>query len=122
MAAYRKWAHAQPDPFVQVIEIEPRAERFEGEVMVLTSPITASAAEVFALATAEVADATVVGNRSFGEFSDAIDWVLPNGTEFTMSMEVYTDLDGVDHEAAGVPVDLETRFDESLDAAVEYLS
>ncbi len=77
---------------------------------------------MFALATAEVADATVVGNRSFGEFSDAIDWMLPIGTEFTTSMEVYTDPHGTEYEAAGVPVDLETRFDEGLDAAVEYPS
>ncbi len=90
--------------------------------MVLTSPITASAVEAFTVSMNEVADAMIVGNRSFGEFSDAIDWVLPNRTEFTMSMEVYTDLHGTEYEAAGVPVDLETRFDEGLDAVIEYLS
>lgn len=60
----------------------------DGDVVVLTSPITASAVEVFALAMVEVADVTIAGNPSFGEVSDAIDWVLPNDVEFTLSMEV----------------------------------
>ncbi|MEZ5217757.1 MAG: S41 family peptidase [Ilumatobacteraceae bacterium] len=119
--AYRKWAYGQPDPFVQVVEVDPQPVRFTGDVVVLTSPVTASAAEVFALAMTEVADATVIGNPSFGEFSDAIDWVLPNGVEFTMSMEVYTDLSGTNHETNGVPVEIVTRFDEGLDAAVVHL-
>ncbi|MFN3257028.1 MAG: S41 family peptidase [Ilumatobacter sp.] len=119
--AYRKWPHAQPDPFVQTIDVEPRVAHFDGDVVVLTSPITASAAEVFTLAMIEVADATVIGNRSFGEFSDAIDWTLPNGIEFTMSMEVYTGLGGSGYEAVGLPVDVVTRFDAAVDAAIEHL-
>ena len=71
--AYRKWAHAQPEPFVQTVIIEPEGAFFDGQIAVITSPITASAAEAFTLAMTEVADAAVVGNPSFGEFSDAID-------------------------------------------------
>ncbi len=59
---YRKWAHAQPDAFVQTVVIEPQAAVFDGQVAVVTSPITASAAEAFTLAMAEVADAAVIGN------------------------------------------------------------
>ena len=92
--AYRKWSYGQPEPFVQMVEVDPQPVQFTGDVVVLTSPITASPAEVFALAATEVAHATVIGNPLFGEFSDAIDWVLPNGIEFTMSMEIYTDLEG----------------------------
>lgn len=119
-AAYRKWPHAQPDPAVHVIEVTPRSAHFAGDVVVLTSPLTASAAEVFTLAMTEVAGVTVVGNPSFGEFSDAIDWVLPDGTEFTMSMEVYTDLDGNNYEAVGVPVAIATPFDRTLEAAIDH--
>jgi hypothetical protein len=119
--AYRKWAHADPDPVTQVVDVEPQSVGFDGDVVVLTSPVTASAAEVFAVAMAEVADATIVGNRSFGEFSDAIDWVLPNGIEFTLSMEVYTDLDGTSYEVAGVPVDIEAPFDRGLAVAAAHL-
>lgn len=118
--AYRKWAHAQPEPFVQTVDVEPQSVSFGGAVTVLTSPITASAAEVFTLAMVEVADATVVGNASFGEFSDAIDWTLPDGTELTISMENYTDLDGTNHEASGVPVDVEVPFDQSVIAAIDH--
>ncbi len=120
--AYRKWAHAQPDAFVQTVAIEPEAAFFDGPVAVVTSPITASAAEAFTLAMTEVTDAAVVGNPSFGEFSDAIDWALPNGTEFTLSMENYTDLSGTNHEVTGVPVDVPVPFDQAIEAAVEHLA
>lgn len=70
----------------------------------------------------EVADAVVVGNSSFGEFSDAIDWTLPDGTELTLSMEVYTDLDGTNHEVAGLPVEVAAPFDQALNAALRMES
>lgn len=120
--AYRKWAHAQPDPFVQTVGIQPQSAFFDGSVTVVTSPITASAAEVFTLAMVEVADAAVIGSPSFGEFSDAIDWTLPNGTEFTLSMENYTDLSGTNHEATGIPVDVPAPFDQAIKAAVDHLA
>lgn len=118
---YRKWAHAQPDAFVQTVEIQPQPAHFDGEVVVVTSPITASAAEVFTLAMVEVAGAAVAGGPSFGEFSDAIDWALPNGTEFTISMENYTDLTGTNHEAAGIPVDIAAPFDRAIETALNHL-
>lgn len=120
--AYRKWAHAQPDPVVQTVEVTPAGVVFDGDVAVLSSPITASAAEAFLLAMRQVADATIVGTPSFGEFSDAIDWVLPNGTAFTMSMEIYTDLDGTNYEAKGVPVNLAAPFDQTVDTAIDHLT
>lgn len=119
---YRKWAHAQPDPFVQTVVIEPEAAFFDGRVAVVTSSITASAAEAFTLAMTEVADAAVIGNPSFGEFSDAIDWTLPDRAEFTLSMENYTDLDGINHEATGVPIDVPAPFDQAIDAAIDHLA
>lgn len=115
--AYRKWPYAEPDPLVQTIVVEPQSVFFDGPVILLTSPVTASAAEVFGLAMRSIAETTIVGRPSYGEFSDAIDWVLPDGTEFTMSMEVYTDLDGLGYESVGLPVDVLVPFDEALDAA-----
>ncbi len=120
--AYRKWAYAEPDPFVQTIEIEPAGEHFDGRIAVLTSPVTASAAEEFLLAIRAVADPILVGAPSFGAFSDAIDWVLPDGTELTLSMEVYTDLDGVSYEGTGIPVDVAAPFDETVEAALADLT
>lgn len=119
--AYRKWPFGLPDPVAQTVEVVPQAARFDGDVVVLTSPLTASAAEVFTLAMVEVADAAVIGTPSFGEFSDAIDWTLPNGTELTLSMEVYTDLAGHGYEGVGVPVDVAVPFDQTLDAAIDHL-
>ncbi len=120
--AYRKWAHAEPDPVVQVVEVEPQAIVCHGEIVVLTSPMTASAAEAFLLAITEVTDAIVVGGPSFGEFSDAIDWTLPDGTELTLSMETYTTLDGENYEAVGVPVDVPASLTSTVDVALETLA
>jgi len=53
------------------VSIETQEVHFSGQGVVLTSPLIASAAEVFTMATSEVADATVIGNSSFGEFSNA---------------------------------------------------
>ena len=69
----RKWSYGQPETFVQTVEVDPSPVQFTGDVVVLTSPITASPADVFVLAATEVPHATVIGNPSFGEFSDAID-------------------------------------------------
>lgn len=121
--AYRKWPHAQPDPFVQTVTVQPAAVAFDGDVAVLVSPITASAAETFLLdiIAATGGDATLVGAASAGEFSDAIDWVLPDGIEFTMSMEQYTTIDDVSYEAVGVPVDVEAPFDAAFATALDEL-
>ena len=102
--------------------IAQRCATLNGEVVVLTSPLTASAAEAFLLAITEVTDATVVGGRSFGEFSDAIDWTLPDGTELTLSMETYTTLDGENYEAVGVPVDVPASLTSTVDVALETLA
>ena len=120
--AYRKWAYAEPDPFVQTVEIAPAGEHFDGRIAVLTSPVTASAAEEFLLAIRAIADPILVGAPSFGAFSDATDWVLPDGTELTLSMEVYTDLDGVSYEGAGIPVDVAAPFDQTVEAALAELT
>ena len=67
-------------------------------------------------------DAIVVGGPSFGEFSDAIDWTLPDGTELTLSMETYTTLDGENYEAVGVPVDVPASLTSTVDVALETLA
>jgi Peptidase family S41 len=123
-AAYRKWPHAQPDPFVQTVSVQPAQVSYDGDVAVLVSPVTASAAETFLLDMIAVTDgdAVLVGAASAGEFSDAIDWVLPDGTEFTMSMEHYTTIDGVSYEAVGVPVDVEAPFDTAFRTALDVLA
>ena len=35
-------------------------------------------------------------------------------------MENYTDLDGVNHEASGIPVDVVVPFDQAVDAAIDH--
>jgi C-terminal processing protease CtpA/Prc len=120
--AYVQYAFAAPDRTRRTTEITPAADRpYDGEVTLLTSPLTASAAEVFLLAVTGTTDATIVGEPSAGEFSDIVDRVFPNGVELAMSMEVYTTLDGTNHEAQGVPVDVAASFDTSIDTALAMI-
>ena len=117
--AYLQYAFAAPERTRRTTEITPTTESpYDGEVILLTSPLTASAAEVFLLAVTGTTDATIVGEPSAGEFSEVIDRVLPNGVELAMSMEVYTTLDGATYEAQGVPVDVAASYDTSIDTAL----
>lgn len=88
--------------------VEPTTRSsFLKPVVLLTSSMTASAAEVFTLSMQAVADAQVVGEASNGVFSDILPKTLPNGISFSMSTEFYFSADGEFYEGAGIPVDVE---------------
>jgi hypothetical protein len=114
---FTKEAYAAPDATRQLVTATPSDRvKFEGDVAVLVSPATASAAEILGVGMRE-AGAQVVGPRSEGIFSDIIPWLLPGGLEMGMSMEVYRDLSGESYEVRGVPVDVETSITDALTAA-----
>jgi C-terminal processing protease CtpA/Prc len=120
--AFDKYAHAAPERTHQTVEIAPSSTAsYGGDVTLLTSPMTASAGEVFLLAVLGSIDAMVVGEPSAGEFGESIDRVLPNGVELAMSMEIYTTLDGTGYEARGVPVDVSAHYDEAVDIALDAI-
>lgn len=82
--------------------ITPAADRFLGKVFMLTSPSTASAAEIAAIATIPQGH-TRIGARTNGILSDMNEFKLPNGWSFTLSNEIYRAADGVIYEHVGVP-------------------
>ena len=82
--------------------VTPSAKTFAGDVYVLTSPLTASAAELVPMAAKVLPNVTQIGSSSEGIFSSTLDKTLPNGWEYTLSNEVYEDLDG--HSAEGVGI------------------
>jgi C-terminal processing protease CtpA/Prc len=84
---------------------------YGGDVVLLTSGATLSAAETFALAMRVRANVTVLGERSAGYFSDMFEGVLPNGWVFQYSGERYRAADGNIYEGEGVPVDVAIAFD-----------
>jgi hypothetical protein len=84
--------------------IEPKgATRYHGKVTLLTSELTISAGETFVLAMRTLPNVTVMGDRTAGALSDALERTLPNGWQLTLSNEVYTAADGNSYEAVGVP-------------------
>jgi carboxyl-terminal processing protease len=81
--------------------------RYDGDIVLIVSESTVSAAEIFTMTMAQRDDVLIVGQATSGEFSDILERALPNGWSFGLSNEVYRDADGNNYEATGIPVDLE---------------
>jgi carboxyl-terminal processing protease len=87
---------------IQSVYVQPGEQFFNGEVYLLTSGATVSAAETFILAMQSVTTPIVIGEQTAGFFSDSLPRRLPNGVEFSLSHVRYYDLEGTLRE--GVPV------------------
>ncbi len=86
------------------VHLGPSNNAYKGEVYILTSPLTASAAEDFTLcAMSAIPNAARVGSNTQGIFSDILDKKLPNGWEYGLSNEIYESPNGVSYEAIGIP-------------------
>ncbi|QNK01860.1 S41 family peptidase [Dyella telluris] len=72
-------------------------------VYMLTSELTASAAEVFALRMRQLPNVIQVGEPTQGIFSDATEKGLPNGWILSMSTEIYRGPGGQTYEGLGLP-------------------
>ena len=103
--------------------------QFTDDIVLLTSPYSVSAAELFALCLKDLPNVTVVGENTSGAFSTILEHVLPNGAEIGLSNEVYTDAQGVSFEVVGIgPQTPENRvpflstqdFQEEKDSAIDY--
>lgn len=87
--------------------IQPAAEHvWDGPVYLLTSGVTISAAETFALALSHFDNVTLVGAPSNGILSDMSFLTLPNGWVASLSNERYLSAAGENFEGVGVPVDI----------------
>ena len=71
-------------------------------VYLLTSELTASAAEVFTLRMRELPRVVQVGETTQGVFSDSTEKGLPNGWILAMSTEIYRDPSGRNYEGTGL--------------------
>ncbi|MCK8521240.1 S41 family peptidase [Aquimarina sp. D1M17] len=76
--------------------------QFTGDIVVLTSPYTISAAELFALCIKDLPYVTIVGENTSGAFSTILEHVLPNGATVGLSNEVYSDAQGEVFEVVGI--------------------
>ncbi len=99
-------------------QVEPSpGKRWTKPIYVLTSGLTASAAETFALGLSARPEVVFVGERSAGIFSDMLPRRLPNGWIATLSNERYQGPDGSCPEGLGVRPGVEAPMDSALAAA-----
>lgn len=95
----------------QNVYVEPRAgRRYAGRLVILTSGLTASAAEVFVLALLQHPRLTLIGEPTHGILSDAMERHLPNGWFMSLSNEIYQAFDGELYEDDGIPPHVEIPF------------
>jgi hypothetical protein len=107
--AFTKHAHqegSRPSPQVNLLDPPPNASR-PPRIVILTSSLTASAAENFLLAMRTLPYVTVVGESTVGVHSDVLERHMPNGWTFSLSNEIYTAPDGTVFEGLGMPPDIE---------------
>lgn len=79
-------------------------------VVLLTSELTASAAEIFTLAMRTLPQVTVMGERTGGGLSDVAGFVLPNGWRLRLSNQTYRTMDGALYEGIGIPPNIALPF------------
>ncbi|MCK0158201.1 S41 family peptidase [Cellulophaga sp. F20128] len=113
----------------QTISLVPKGDyQFTGDIVLLTSPVTASAAEIFVLCLKDLPNVTIVGQNTNGAFSEILTHRLPNGTFIGLSNQIYADNAGNVFEGIGIgPVQEENEipflsspdFINSIDSGIE---
>lgn len=98
------------------IYVEPDGPRqFTRPVVLLTSPMTVSAAEIFTYAMTAQPHVTHAGQPTMGIHSDMLERHLPGGWQFYLSNEVYRGADGQVREKIGIapthPIEMFTPDD-----------
>ncbi|MFE8069885.1 S41 family peptidase [Marinobacteraceae bacterium S3BR75-40.1] len=88
----------------QAVHVMPAREgTYQGNLFVLTSELTASAAEIFVLALLQRPNLTLVGEPTQGILSDTLERHMPNGWHLTLSNEIYEAYSGELYEDVGIP-------------------
>jgi carboxyl-terminal processing protease len=102
--AYTKRAYGAKGTDPDVFFVEPSTgRRFTGPVYLLTSDVTASGGEILAMTMRVLPNVMQIGTPTRGALSDRLLKVLPDGSEFSISNEIYLDAEGRLFEAVGVP-------------------
>lgn len=108
--------------------VEPAERTFTKPVVLLTSRLSLSAAENFALAMKVLPHVTIVGDTTSGCFADNEWHDLPNGWRFSLSKNLFVDANGRCWEGVGVIPDIKVdgngaggEVDPIVDFALNYL-
>ncbi|MBW0147514.1 S41 family peptidase [Marinobacter arenosus] len=94
----------------QAIYVNPASETYRGSLFVLTSELTASAAEILVLALLQHPRLTLIGEPTHGILSDTLERHLPNGWHLTLSNEIYRAFDGQVYEDVGIPPHIRLHY------------
>lgn len=94
---------------IQDYTLKPKAKD-DKKIYLLISPFTASAAEIFVLASLPYPNIKKYGSRTAGIFSEILWKELPIGWEYSLSNEVYLEPNGNSYEGEGIPVDYELSY------------
>ena len=91
--------------------LQPSRKHYTGDVYLLTSNMTSSAAEIFSLGAKNYSDIIQrIGSSTNGIFSEILWKKLPNNWEYSLSNEMYTDPSGNSFEIKGIPVDIDMNY------------
>lgn len=80
-------------------------------VVLLTSKLTGSAAEILTLAMREIDQVTILGEPTSGGLSDVMGFTLPNGWGLGLSNQTYLTMGGDLFEGVGIPPDVSVPFE-----------
>lgn len=80
-------------------------------VILLTSSKTASAADVCSMLFKDIPNVTLIGETTYGIFSDVLSKSLPNGWQFLLSNEKYSSADWKYYEQIGIAPDVNIVLD-----------
>jgi carboxyl-terminal processing protease len=94
----------------QEIFVSPRGGGEGRKVLLLTSEVTASAAESFVLIMRAFPHVTHVGGRTRGGLSSLLPKPFPNGFRVTLAYQRVLDAEGVLYEGIGIPPDRELQL------------
>jgi len=83
-----------------------RKNKITVPVVILTSNRSASATDVFALAMKQLPYVTLIGDTTYGVFSDVYEAKLPNGWLYGLSNEKYFDVNMKCYEGIGIAPDI----------------
>lgn len=105
----------------QTMTLIPAKNVFEGNLYILTSHLTASAAELLTLGSKVIPNSKIIGSTTEGVFSDVLRKKLPNGWIYGLSNLVYESMQGVSYENIGIAPDVTIDYPRESKALYEYL-
>ena len=106
----------------QKIYLETSNKAYTKPVFLLTSQVTASAAEILVLSSLSLPNFTRLGANTRGIFSDELTKRLPIGWGFGLSNEIYLDRNGTNYESFGVSPDITLVYPDNQQAFLKGIA